>query len=123
MTDALQALSTPRRREILRLVWDAERRAGEIREAMPDVSFAAVSQHLKRLEQAGLVAARSEGRCRYYVARRQALGPLRHWLEETWGDALGRLKLQAELEAARRGPRARRARTPDRTRHAARRRR
>ena len=35
---------------------------------------------------------------------RQALGPLRRWLESTWDDALYRLKLAAELEAGRRGP-------------------
>ena len=35
---------------------------------------------------------------------RTALGPLRRWLEQSWDDALYELKLQAELEASRRGP-------------------
>jgi DNA-binding transcriptional ArsR family regulator len=101
----LPALGSPRRREILRLLWDGERPAGALRRAMPDVTFGAVSQHLRVLEEAGLVSKRKEGRYRLYVARKQELGPLRGWLESTWDDALARLKLRAELEEARRGPR------------------
>ncbi|HEV8268907.1 MAG TPA: metalloregulator ArsR/SmtB family transcription factor [Thermoanaerobaculia bacterium] len=106
--DVLSVLSTPRRREILRALWDAEKSAGEIHRAMPDVSFGAVSQHLKLLEGAGLVRGRADGRFRFYVVQKAALGPLRSWLEAMWDDALYRLKVHAELEAARRGPRAKR---------------
>jgi DNA-binding transcriptional ArsR family regulator len=107
----LRALNTPRRREILRLVWDGERSAGELHRAFDDVTFGAVSQHLRVLEEAGLVASRSAGRQRFYRARKAELGVLGEWLESMWGSALDRLALQAELEAARRGPRARRKRT------------
>jgi DNA-binding transcriptional ArsR family regulator len=100
----LQVLGAPRRREILRLVWEGERSAGEIHRALPDVTFGAVSQHLRVLEAASLVASRREGRRRYYAARKEGLGPLRRWLESMWDDALYRLKLQAELDEARRGP-------------------
>ena len=103
----LQALASPRRREILRLVWRTELAAGDVHRAMPDVTFGAVSLHLKSLERAGLVEARVDHRHRYYRARRQALGPVGRMLEEMWGDALSRLTLQAELDQARRGPRAR----------------
>jgi len=72
---------------------------------MPDVTFGAVSQHLRVLERARLVSWRKDGRFRFYAARREELGPLRSWLESTWDDALARLKLRAELEEARRGPR------------------
>ena len=109
MSTILQALATPRRREILRLVWDDERSAGDIHRALGDVTFGAVSQHLRQLESAGLVAARRRGRNRLYTARRAALGSLRNWLESMWDDALYRLKLQVELEAARRGPAARKS--------------
>jgi DNA-binding transcriptional ArsR family regulator len=109
--NALQSLGTPRRREILRLAWHAERSAGDIHRALGDVSFGAVSQHLRLLEGAGLLVARREGRRRFYVARPAALeAPLRAWLESTWDAALYRLKLRAELEAARRGPRAQKRR-------------
>jgi DNA-binding transcriptional ArsR family regulator len=110
--ETLQAVATPRRREILRLSWDRERSAGDIHRTLGDVTFGAVSQHLRVLESAGLVTARREGRRRFYRARREALGPLREWLESTWDDALYRLKLRAELEAARRGPRSKRRRRP-----------
>jgi DNA-binding transcriptional ArsR family regulator len=111
MSALLRALSTPRRREILRLVWDRERSAGEIHRSFGDVTFGAVSQHLRVLEEAGLVASRSEGRNRYYRARREELGPLAEWLESMWDSALDRLARASELEAARRGPRPRRRRT------------
>ena len=104
MTAVLTALGSPRRREILRLCWDEARTAGAIHGALADVTFGAVSQHLKVLRDSGLVDVQRRGRERHYRARRQALGPFRSWLESTWDDALYRLKLAAELEAARRGP-------------------
>jgi DNA-binding transcriptional ArsR family regulator len=104
------ALASPRRREILRLVWNEERRAGDISAAMPDVTFGAVSLHLKSLERAGLLQSRRDGQCRYYQARRAALGPVAEALEAMWDDALWKLKLAAELEESRRGPRPARRR-------------
>ena len=106
----LAAVSSPRRREILRLVWRRELSAGEIAAAMPDVTFGAVSLQLRTLAQAGLVQARAVHRHRFYRARRSALGPLAASLEQMWDDALWRLKLEAELEQTRRGPRPRRKR-------------
>ena len=103
----LAVVASPRRREILRLVWTNELTAGDIHRAMPDVTFGAVSLQLKTLLDAGLVEARSEHRNRLYRARRDALGPIGEMLERTWSDALSRLKLQAELEETRRGPRPR----------------
>jgi DNA-binding transcriptional ArsR family regulator len=101
----LAAVASPRRREILRLVWREELSAGAIHQAMPDVTFGAVSLQLKALLEAGLVEARSEHRNRLYRARREELGPIADMLERMWDDALWRLKLEAELEETRRGPR------------------
>ena len=109
-TALLAALASPRRREILRLVWVEERAAGEIHAAMPDVSFGAVSLQLRALHDAGLVAVRREHRHRFYRARREALGAVATALEQMWDDALWRLKLAAELEQTRRGPKPRRRR-------------
>jgi DNA-binding transcriptional ArsR family regulator len=103
----LIAIASPRRREILRLVWANERQAGEIHRAMPDVTFGAISLHLRRLLDAGLVDVRQQGRTRWYLARHATLGPLGDMLEQMWDDSLWRLKLHAELEQTRRGPRAR----------------
>lgn len=109
MQPLLQVLSAPRRRELLRLTWDREVAAGDLHRAFDDgVTFGAISQHLRVLADAGLVAVRRDGRRRLYRARPDALGELRAYLEASWATALDRLKLRAELEAARRGPRPRR---------------
>ena len=105
MFATVQSLSSPRRCEILRLVWREERAAGEIHRALGDVTFGAVSQHLRALEARGLVDARVDGRRRLYRANRKTLGPVVVLLESMWGDALYRLRLLAELEEKRRGPR------------------
>jgi DNA-binding transcriptional ArsR family regulator len=106
-TAVLSAIASPRRREILRLVWGKELAAGAIHAALPDVTFGAISLQLRALAEAGLVTLRSDGRHRYYRARHEALGPVARLLESTWNDALWRLKLASELEETRRGPRAR----------------
>ena len=100
MSSVFEALVAPRRREILRLVWEKERAAGDIHRAIAGVSFGAVSQHLRVLETAGLVARREEGRFRYYIARRKDLGSLGKWLESTWDEALTGLKTLAEADEA-----------------------
>ena len=103
-SSTLEAIASPRRREILRLVWDRELAAGAIHRAMPDVTFGAVSQQLNSLVDAGLVECRPDKTQRFYRARREALGPVARMLEGMWDDALWRLKLAAELEQTRRGP-------------------
>jgi DNA-binding transcriptional ArsR family regulator len=102
----LAAITSPRRREILRLVWRDERSAGDIHRAMPDVTFGAVSLHQRALSDAGLVDMRPESRHRFYRANRDALAPVARILEAMWDDSLARLKAAAEMEAARRGPRS-----------------
>jgi len=100
----LAAIASPRRREILRLVWKDELTAGAIHQAMPDVTFGAVSLQLRSLVEAGLVQTRAKSRNRFYRARRETLGALGKMLEQMWDDKLWALKLEAELEASRRGP-------------------
>jgi DNA-binding transcriptional ArsR family regulator len=100
----MTALASPRRVEILRLLWSDELPAGAIHRAMPDVTFGAISLQLKQLVDVGLLESRSESRFRYYRARKKALGPLAKMLEAMWSDALWNLKLAAELEQSRRGP-------------------
>lgn len=95
--DTLQAVAEPRRREILRLVWDQERPAGDIARAF-DVTFGAVSQHLAVLRRAGLVRVRRDGRRRFYRADQKALGPLAAHLEAMWRGRLAHLKRLAEAD-------------------------
>lgn len=106
----LAAIASPRRREILRLIWTHEMAAGDIAAAMPDVTFGAVSLQLRALQNAGLVVCRPDQQNRFYRAKPEALGPLGASLERMWTSALWRLKLAAELEASRRGPAPRRKR-------------
>ena len=96
--DGLQVVAEPRRREILRLVWDRELAAGDIAGRF-DVSFPAVSQHLGVLRDAGFVSVRRAGRARLYRANPQALGPLRPMLERMWTDSLDRLARLIEEES------------------------
>ena len=104
----LSAIASPRRREILRLLWHEELSAGAINAAFPDVTFGAVSLQLRALAKIGLVSVRPQGRHRYYRVHRERLGPVGELLEQMWADALWRLKIQAEFESTRRGPRPRR---------------
>jgi DNA-binding transcriptional ArsR family regulator len=60
------------------------------------VSRPAVSQHLKVLKKAGLVADRQEGTRRVYYIDPHGLGALRSWLDQFWDQALA--AFQAELE-------------------------
>jgi DNA-binding transcriptional ArsR family regulator len=96
----LDAISSPRRREILRLIWDGELSAGEIA-ARSDVSWPAVSQNLKVLRTAGLVTERREGTRRIYRADRVALGPLQTFLRQMWEQDLD--ALERTIERDRRG--------------------
>ena len=107
-TPVLVAVASPRRREILRLIWREELAAGDIHAAMPDITFGAVSLQLGHLAAAGLVDIRADGRHRRYRARRDAFGSVGRMLERMWDDALWRLKVAAELEQSRRGPKPRR---------------
>jgi DNA-binding transcriptional ArsR family regulator len=91
----LEAISSPRRREILRLVWDRELAAGDIA-ARFDVSWPAISQNLRVLRKAGLVTERHETNRRFYRADRAALGSLRPVLEEMWSADLERLRQAVE---------------------------
>jgi DNA-binding transcriptional ArsR family regulator len=97
---AFQALAEPRRREILRLVRDRPRSVNEIAERF-DVTQQAISQHLKVLKDAGLVAVRPDGQRRLYVVRPEGLSALRDFLDEFWPDSLQRLKRAVESDDGR----------------------
>ncbi len=101
MSALLKALAVPRRQQILGLVFDRELAAGVIHRALGDVTFGAVSQHLRVLTEAGALRVRREGRRRLYRADEETLAPFRAHLEAVWGDALKRLKRLAEAESRR----------------------
>ena len=97
---AVRAIAEPRRRAILRLVLAEEMTAGAIASEF-DVTREAISQHLRVLRQAGLVAERKDGTRRYYRALPEALAEVRPFLEEMWDDSLALLKAAAERQGRR----------------------
>lgn len=95
--EPLQVIAAPRRLRILELVWDRELSAGDIA-AEFDVSWSAVSQHLRVLKTAGFLVERREGTSRFYRTDQAALGSLRSVVEDHWRHGLGRVKDLAEAE-------------------------
>src|SRR5215211_942095 len=63
------------------------------------VTQGAISQHLKSLKQAGLVAERPEGRNVFYRAQPEGLAPLRDWMSHYgafWRDRFADLRALLE---------------------------
>jgi len=102
MDAALKALAEPRRREILRLVWDHELPA-EIAARFDDVTRSAVSQHLGVLREAALVIERRDGTRRLYRADHAQMDLLRRFLDEYWTGSLQRLQNLAESAEREKG--------------------
>lgn len=97
VTRALAAIADPTRRQVFERLAEGPRSVGELAHGLP-VSRPAVSQHLKVLKQAGLVADRAEGTRRVYAMDPHGLGALRAWLDRFWGDALDAFKVEAEKD-------------------------
>ena len=93
--EALTALADPTRRRIFERLKSGPKAVGAIARGVP-VSRPAVSQHLKALKDAGLVADRPDGTRRVYYIDPQGLGSVRRWLDQFWDEALA--AFQAEVE-------------------------
>lgn len=79
--DVFHAIAHPARRSILLALKAGEKPASEL--AAPfGVSFAAISQHLKILREAELVAERRDGRQRIYYLHPKPLDEVRQWVDE-----------------------------------------
>jgi DNA-binding transcriptional ArsR family regulator len=100
--EALAALADPIRRQIVEMLADRERDAGELAAAFP-VSRPAVSRHLRVLREAGLVRVRPQAQRRVYALDPRPLEELARWLERYrgfWGQRLD--ALETELARGRR---------------------
>jgi DNA-binding transcriptional ArsR family regulator len=95
--DIIRALAEPQRVRILRLVGDKELAAGEIAEHF-DITAQAVSQHLRVLKDAEVLAERRDGTRRLYSIRPEAIDSVRDFLDELWPSALARLKSTVEAD-------------------------
>ena len=91
----ISALADPTRRAVLERLKEGPRPVGELAKGLP-VTRPAVSQHLKVLKDAGLVADRSVGTRRIYYIDPKGLGAMRAWLDQFWEAALDAFKLAAE---------------------------
>jgi DNA-binding transcriptional ArsR family regulator len=113
MDHVLKALSEPRRLAILKLVGARELAAGEIASRFK-TTRPAISQHLRVLTNAGLLAERRDGTRRLYRLRPEAVEDLRAFLNAFWDDTLAELKRQAEHETRIRRGRSNRQDNPHR---------
>lgn len=92
----LKAVSEPRRQEILTLLQvKGELAVGEIADQV-DVTQQAISLHLKKLEEAGLVKARREGTKHLYTVIPEGFKPLQEFVANFWDEKLDKLKEQVE---------------------------
>jgi DNA-binding transcriptional ArsR family regulator len=94
-TDAWGALADGTRRAIFKRLAAGPMAVGELAHGMP-VSRPAVSQHLKVLKCAGLVADRAIGTRRVYQVELKGLAALRSELDVFWGNALDAYKVLAD---------------------------
>ncbi|HLW92747.1 MAG TPA: metalloregulator ArsR/SmtB family transcription factor [Roseiarcus sp.] len=96
---ALAVLADPSRRAIFERLRAGPRAVVDIARGMP-VSRPAVSQHLKALKEAGLVADRPEGARRIYFVDPKGLAAIRRWLDEFWDEALAAYQSEVEARAS-----------------------
>jgi DNA-binding transcriptional ArsR family regulator len=94
---ALAALADPTRRQLIERLRSGPRAVGDLARGVP-VSRPAVSQHLAVLKAAGLVRDVADGTRRVYELDPKGLGAIRAWLDDMWGDALGRFRTELESE-------------------------
>ena len=93
--DPWAALADPTRRDILERLLVRPRPVGELAEDLP-ISRPAVSQHLKVLKDAGLVADTQAGTRRIYHVQPDGLSALRAELDRFWSQALTAFKAVVE---------------------------
>ena len=96
-TTIWDALGDPTRRSIFERLRLGPQSVGELAAGLP-VSRPAVSQHLRVLEQAGLVSHRPNGTRHVYRVEPDGLRELREYFERFWGDALERFAAEARKE-------------------------
>lgn len=98
--DVYRAISDPTRRQILDLLATSERPVGEL--AAPfAMSQPAISQHLRVLREAGLVAERRVGRQRRYRLNPEPLKEVATWVaqyERFWRDRFTALERYLDEE-------------------------
>lgn len=90
-TRALDALGDPTRRAVFELLASGPLAVSELAQRLP-VSRPAVSQHLKVLKEARLVAVRPLGTRRLYEVDPRGVAAVRAYFDTFWTDALTAFK-------------------------------
>jgi DNA-binding transcriptional ArsR family regulator len=93
--DRIGALGDPTRRQVFELVAERPRPVGELASRLP-VTRPAVSQHLKVLKTAGLVADRQVGTRRIYEVDPDGLAAVRAYFDRFWRHAMAGFKETVE---------------------------
>lgn len=91
------ALADPTRRQIFERLAQRTRSVGDLAEGLP-VTRPAVSQHLKVLADAGLVAHERDGTRRVYRIDPRGLATMRAYLDRFWDVALAAFKVAVEQQ-------------------------
>jgi DNA-binding transcriptional ArsR family regulator len=106
LDEVFHALSDPTRRAILGMLRRRPHHVGEL-VAPFEMSFNAISKHIKMLERAGLVEREAVGTFRRVHLNSKALSDAYRWLgtyERFWNDRLDKLELVlADKKAKRHG--------------------
>lgn len=97
----LDAIGDPMRRAILARLRERPMPVGELAAGF-DISRPAVSQHLRVLKEANLVADRAEGHRRVYELNPKAFASLREYFDEFWGVGLIAFRRHIEQRASKR---------------------
>lgn len=84
MQETLKAISDPSRREILHILKDGQKTAGEIA-AHFDATGATISHHLSILKQAGLISDEKKGKYIYYELNLSVLEEILSWVTGMMG--------------------------------------
>lgn len=100
------ALADGTRRAVFEALAQQPQSVGELAANLP-VSRPAVSQHLKVLQDAGLVQSTRAGTRNIYEVNQDGLASLRTYLESLWSEALANLKSVSESTYPPRGARSR----------------
>jgi DNA-binding transcriptional ArsR family regulator len=106
--DVFHAIAHPARRAILVTLKEGERSASELAEPF-HMTFPAVSQHLRVLEEAELVAVRKDGRRRLYRLAPKPLKDVDAWIHEFASYFGQRLDALGDYLDAKNGKRTKRA--------------
>lgn len=91
--DVFQAIADPTRREILCLIAKEPLNLNSIAENF-EISRPAISQHIKVLDESGLVVLRKKGRQRFCYIRPQKIKEVDKWIEQfrqLWEDRFNQL--------------------------------